>query len=309
MKTRCQALVESPLFNRFIIAVIVLAGALVGIETHEPTATKFHSLLHLLDRIVLFVFIAEIVIKMIALSPRPLDFFKDPWNVFDFVIVAVCLIPASGGFGPVLRLFRLLRVLRLLSAVPKLQLLVNALLKSLPSMLYVTVLLLLLFYVYAVAGVMFFAKNDPVHFGNIFEALLSLFRVVTLEDWTDVMYLQIHGSDVYQGYNFDASNLAANYPEFEPKAQPVLATIYFVSFVLFGTMIMLNLVIGVIVNGMDDARVDAEIEAIKKAEAALEGTESTLDLPNQVATLSNQIRELNAAVTRLSKTVSKEPPR
>lgn len=309
MKTRCQALVESPLFNHFIIAVIVLAGALVGIETHEPTATKFHGILHLLDRIVLFIFIAEIIIKMISLSPRPLDFFKDPWNVFDFVIVAVCLIPASGGFGPVLRLFRLLRVLRLLSAVPKLQLLVNALLKSLPSMLYVTVLLLLLFYVYAVAGVMFFAKNDPVHFGNIFEALLSLFRVVTLEDWTDVMYLQIHGSDVYQGYNFDASNLAANYPEFEPKAQPILATIYFVSFVLFGTMIMLNLVIGVIVNGMDDARVDAEIEAIKKAEAALEGTESTLDLPNQVATLSNQIRELNAAVTRLSKTVSKEPPR
>ena len=119
-----------------------------------------------------------------------------------------------------LRLFRLLRVLRLLSAVPKLQLLVNALLKSLPSMLYVTVLLLLLFYVYAVAGVMFFAKNDPVHFGNIFDALLSLFRIVTLEDWTDVMYLQIYGSDVYEGYNISAANLALHYPAFEPKAQP-----------------------------------------------------------------------------------------
>ena len=303
MKQRCQALVDSPLFNRFIIAVIVLAGILVGVETHEPTAEKHHSLLKLLDILVLLVFIAEIAIKMIALSPRPQDFFKDSWNVFDFIIVAVCLVPASGGFGPVLRLFRLLRVLRLLSAVPKLQLLVNALLKSLPSMLYVTVLLLLLFYVYAVAGVMFFAKNDPVHFGNIFDALLSLFRVVTLEDWTDVMYLQIYGSNIYEGYNISEANLATQYPSFEPKAQPVLAIIYFVSFVLLGTMVMLNLVIGVIVNGMDDARIDAEIEAIKEAEAALDGSNSALDLPNQVATLSNQIRELNNAVTRLSKTV------
>ena len=309
MKQRCQALVDSPLFNRFIIAVIVLAGILVGVETHEPTAEKHHSLLKLLDILVLLIFIAEIAIKMIALSPRPQDFFKDSWNVFDFIIVAVCLVPASGGFGPVLRLFRLLRVLRLLSAVPKLQLLVNALLKSLPSMLYVTVLLLLLFYVYAVAGVMFFAKNDPVHFGNIFDALLSLFRVVTLEDWTDVMYLQIYGSNIYEGYNISEANLATQYPSFEPKAQPVLAIIYFVSFVLLGTMVMLNLVIGVIVNGMDDARIDAEIEAIKEAEAALDGSNSALDLPNQVATLSNQIRELNNAVTRLSKTVTHDNPK
>ncbi len=288
--------------------MILLAGALVGIETHEPTAVKYHGLLQILDWGVLLIFILEIIIKVIALAPRPQDFFKDPWNVFDFVIVAVCLIPASGGFGPVLRLFRLLRVLRLLSAVPKLQLLVSALLKSLPSMLYVSVLLLLLFYVYAVAGVMFFADNDPVHFGHLGDALLSLFRIVTLEDWTDVMYLQIYGSDVYEGYNISEANLAANYPEFKPQAQPILATIYFVSFVLLGTMVMLNLVIGVIVNGMDDARVEAEIESIKKAEAALDGTSVVLDLPNQVATLSNKIRELNAAMARLSKTVSIDSP-
>lgn len=304
MKERCQALVASPSFNRFIIAVIVFAGVLAGVETHAETVEKYPTLLRALDWVVLLIFVFEILVKMVALAPRPQDFFKDSWNIFDFVIVAVCLIPVSGSFGPVLRLFRLLRVLRLLSAVPKLQLLVNALLKSLPSMLYVTILLLLLFYVYAVAGVMFFAKNDPVHFGNIFDAILSLFRVVTLEDWTDVMYLQIYGSDVYEGYNMSAENLASHYPTFEPRAQPILATAYFVSFVLFGTMIMLNLVIGVIVNGMDDARIDAEIEAIKKAEAALEGSSQTLDLPNQVAVLSNQIRELNAAVSRLSKTVS-----
>jgi len=101
MKSYCQSLVASPLFNRFIVAVIILAGILVGVETHEPTVEKYHSLLKALDWIVLLIFIAEIVIKMIALAPRPQDFFKDGWNVFDFIIVAVCLIPASGSFGPV----------------------------------------------------------------------------------------------------------------------------------------------------------------------------------------------------------------
>ncbi|MGC6427784.1 MAG: ion transporter [Akkermansiaceae bacterium] len=306
MQALAHQIVESSPFQRFIIGVIILAGILVGIETHESLVEKYHGLLSSLDTLVLLIFIAEIVLKMVALSPRPLDFFKDGWNVFDFVIVAVCLIPASGGFGPVLRLFRLLRVLRLLSAIPKLQLLVNALLKSLPSMLYVTILLSLLFYVYAVAGVMFFSQNDPVHFGNLAEAFLSLFRVVTLEDWTDIMYLQIYGSNVYEGYNLSPQNLGIRYPEFEPKAQPILSICYFVSFVLLGTMIMLNLVIGVIVNGMDDARIEAEIEAIKRAEEALAGEGTALSLKNQITTLSQQIRDLDGAVQKLAKTIPKE---
>ena len=308
MKEFSQRIVSSSLFKNFIIGVIVFAGVLVGIETHQPTAEAHHTLLKTLDLIVLLIFIIEIVLKLIAYSPRPLNFSKDPWNVFDFIIVAVCLIPASGSFGPVLRLFRLLRVMRLLSAVPKLQILVSALLKSLPSMVYVSILLFLLFYVYGVAGVIFFGANDPVHFGNLGDALLSLFRVVTLEDWTDVMYLQIYGSDVYAGYNLSAADLAANYPPLEPKAQPILGVVYFVSFVLLGTMIMLNLVIGVIVNGMDDARVDAEIESIKKAEAALEGANDALSLENQITSLSNQLRELNNSVARLSKSIGQDSP-
>ena len=306
MKKLSQQIVSSSLFKRFIIGVIVFAGLLVGIETHQPTLEAHHTFLKTLDLLVLLVFIIEIALKLIAHSPRPLDFFKDPWNVFDFIIVAVCLIPASGSFGPVLRLFRLLRVMRLLSAVPKLQILVSALLKSLPSMVYVSLLLFLLFYVYGVAGVLFFGANDPVHFGHLGDALLSLFRIVTLEDWTDVMYLQIYGSDIYQGYNLSAADLAANYPPLEPQAQPILGVIYFVSFVLLGTMIMLNLVIGVIVNGMDDARVDAEIESIKRAEAALENSDDALSLENQISALSNQLRDLNNSVARLSKSVGKD---
>ena len=303
MKEQCRQIVESKWFNRFIIAIILLAGLLVGLETSEDITAKYHDLLVWLDRLVLLIFISEIAMKMIALSPRPQDFFRDPWNIFDFVIVAVCLIPASGGFGPVLRLFRLLRVLRLLTAVPKLQILVSALLKSLPSMGYVTLLLFLLFYIYGVAGVMFFGANDPIHFGTLGYSLLSLFRVVTLEDWTDVMYIQIYGSDKYEGYNLADAELAGY--TLEPQAMPVLSVIYFVSFVLLGTMIMLNLVIGVIINGMDDARIEAEIERIKEAEAELGGAEH-LSIESQVTMLTGQVRELADSVGRLGKIITVE---
>jgi voltage-gated sodium channel len=301
MKEWCHRITESKGFNRFIILVILLAGLLVGLETSESIATEYHGLLAWLDRLVLAIFIIEIAMKMVALTPRPQDFFRDPWNNFDFVIVAVCLIPATGGFGPVLRLFRLLRVLRLLTAVPKLQILVSALLKSLPSMGYVTILLFLLFYIYGVAGVMFFGANDPIHFGTLGYSLLSLFRVVTLEDWTDVMYIQIYGSDKYEGYNLTEAEMAGY--TLDPQAMPVLAVLFFVSFVLLGTMIMLNLVIGVIINGMDDARVEAEIERIKAAEDELGGAEH-LNIENQITKLTGQVRDLAESISRLGKLVT-----
>tara|TARA_R110002096_G_scaffold16106_32_gene55231 strand:+ start:5555 stop:6490 length:936 start_codon:yes stop_codon:yes gene_type:complete len=240
-------IVESSSFKSFIIGVIVLAGFLVGLTTYPALVERFGNIIGALDAVVLAIFTVEIVLKMIALQPRPLDFFKDGWNVFDFVIVAVCFLPFGGSYVAVLRLFRLLRVLRLVTAVPRLQLLVTAMLKSLPSMGYVSLLLLLLFYIYAVVGVMLFRENDPIHFGNLWLSLLSLFRIVTLEDWTDVMYLQIYGSDNYQGYNQDAPGRVS-------QAMPLVGAAYFVSFVLIGTMVMLNLVIGVIINGMDEAQ-------------------------------------------------------
>lgn len=236
-------------FTSLIIGVIVLAGILVGVETFPSMMEKHGDLLHRLDKIVLGIFTLEVILKIAAEKKRPWRYFTDGWNLFDFTIVAVCFLPLGGSYIAVLRMFRLLRVIRLITVIPKLQLLVTALLRSLPSMVYVCLLLLLLFYVYAVIGVMLFSGNDPVHFGNLWTSFLSLFRIVTLEDWTDIMYLQMYGSDVYQGYNQSLANVAV-----EPKAMPLIGAAYFTSFVLLGTMIMLNLVIGVIINGMDDAQ-------------------------------------------------------
>ena len=184
MQKFCAWLVETKGFKNFTIGVIVFAGILVGIGTFSEFEQKWLHILGPLDQLVLGIFTVEIIVKMIALWPRPHHFFKDGWNCFDFIIVVACFLPFGSGSVAILRLFRLLRVLRLVTAIPRLQLLVEALLKSLPSMGYVCLLMFLLFYIYAVLGVILFGQNDPVHFGDLWLSLLSLFRVVTLEDWT-----------------------------------------------------------------------------------------------------------------------------
>ena len=166
------------------------------------------------------IFIIEIVVKMVAEGNRPHDFFKDAWNVFDFLIVVVGLLPFGGSAVTALRLVRLLRVLKLVRALPKLRILVMGLLRSLSSIAYIGLLLGLLFYLYvhvptvrtcthalllwrlthrcdaryAVLGVSVFGTNDPMLMGTLHIAFLTLFRCATLEDWTDVMYINMLGT-------------------------------------------------------------------------------------------------------------------
>ncbi|HAV13041.1 MAG TPA: potassium transporter [Opitutae bacterium] len=287
-----RRIVDSDIFSSFIIGVIVFAGILVGVETFPAIVERHGKLLHFLDDLVLGIFTIEVILKMAAEKTRPWRYFKDGWNIFDFTIVAVCFLPLGGGYVAVLRLFRLLRVFRLISVIPKLQLLVTALLRSLPSMFYVCLLLFLLFYVYAVIGVMLFSGNDPIHFGDLWSSFLSLFRIVTLEDWTDVMYLQIYGSDVYDGYNQSLAGL-----EVTPKAMPIIGALYFVSFVTIGTMIMLNLVIGVIINGMDEAQREIADRSIH--EALTHESSRNLDREQRIEKLKEQLDKISKQLSEL----------
>jgi voltage-gated sodium channel len=248
----CRQWVDEPVFKNFILGVIVLAGILVGLETDRGLVARYGTWLHVLDKVVLAIFVVEILIKLIAEGATPWKFFRDPWNTFDFVIVAVCLLPFDSEFVAVLRLARVLRVLRLVTALPKLQVLVEALLKSIPSMGYVGLLLSILFYIYAVTGVFFFGKADPVHFGTLGDAVLTLFGVITLEGWTALMY------DLLRG---------------DSGVAPFKVVVYFVSFVMFGTMIMLNLFIGVIMNSMNEVQ---EEKAMARLQA--ESTDAELEL-------------------------------
>lgn len=270
---------EANWFSSFITFVILLAGVVVGMETYPSLIKEYGAGLHLLNDIILWIFVLEVLIKMGAEGSKPWRYFLDPWNIFDFSIVAAAFLPFGGSSVAVLRLIRLLRVLRLVTAVPKLQLLVGALIKSIPSMGYVSILLFLLFYVYGVAAVLFFGTNDPVHFADLPMAMLSLFRAVTLEDWTDLMYIQMYGCDNY-GYG-GMENLCT-----APKASPVFGAVFFVSFVLVGTMVILNLFIGVIMNGMDEAKLEfAEADAEKRGDTPLEVEE-------QLAELQKKLKEM-----------------
>jgi len=281
---RLHDVVCSSLFQYFILAMIVLAAIVVGLETSETLMASYGYWLKLADSIILYIFVIEAIMKMGQHGKRWYRYFKDPWNIFDFSIVAVCFLPFAGHFAAVLRLARVLRALRLVTQVPKLQLLVVSLLKSMPSMGYIGILLLLLFYIYAVMGVFLWRENDPIHFGTLGRSMLSLFRVVTLEDWTDLMYIQMWGSDAYPFTPEERAGFT-----FESKSNPVMGAAYFISFVLFGTMIMLNLFIGVILNSMHEAQ--DEEDRKKRQQHIDEAGIASLD--DEIVTIEKELEELS----------------
>jgi voltage-gated sodium channel len=288
MAEQLRVIANSPKFQNFITWVIIFAGVLVGAETYPGLMAEHGGFLHALDQLVLWIFVAEIAIKMGAEGNRPWRFFRDSWNVFDFMIVAAAFLPVGAQYVTVLRLARLLRVLRLVRALPKLQLLVSALLKSIPSMGYVSLLLFLLFYVYGVGGVFLFSENDPVHFRNLQISMVSLFRAVTLEDWTDLMYIQMYGC---ANYGYDGNPLCT-----ASAAYPVGGALFFISFVLLGTMIVLNLFIGVIMNGMTEAQKDADLESERLRIES--GAKATLN--EELLALEKQLAELQLSVQKMA---------
>jgi len=282
-------LVDHPAFQYAILGLILLAAVLVGLETFPSIVERYGDALHLLDQVIIWLFALEAALKMAQHKANWYRYFHDPWNVFDFVIVVVCFLPVDAEYAAVLRLVRVLRAMRLITTVPQLQLLVGSLIKSLPSMCYVGLLLVLMFYIYAVMGVFLWRDNDPVHFGNLQTSMLSLFRVVTLEDWTDVMYIQMYGSDQY---DFSAQTRDAYEGQFNSKASPVLGAFYFVSFVLLGTMIMLNLFIGVIIKSMEEAQDEQEADDREKHLAET----GHLTLGDELILLEDELEKLQRRV-------------
>jgi voltage-gated sodium channel len=262
-----QRIVASRSFHTTIIGSIVLVGVLAGLETNAAIVASHGALLRALDVGVLAVFVVEIILKLAAHGRRPFDFFRDGWNVFDFLVVVLCLLPWDSQFAVVLRLVRTLRLLRLVSALPKLQLLVGALVKSFSSMGYVGLLLSLMFYIYAITGVHLFGAHDKAHFGSLSLAFFTLFQTITLDDWK---------------FLFDSAK----------GSSPAVAAIYFISFILLGTMIMLNLFIGIIMNSMEEMH--SELDEYNAAKRGTTGKQSALD---DLAALDEQVTSLK---TRLS---------
>jgi len=269
-----RRIVHAPWFQRSIILTILAAGVMAGVGTDPAMVAAHGTLLDSLDAIVLGIFIIEVILKLVAHSPRPWHYFRDGWNVFDFIVVVLCLLPVDSQFAVVLRLGRTLRLLRLVSTLPKLQLLVGALIKSFSSMGYVGLLLGLMFYIYGITGVHLFGGHDKEHFGSLSKAFLTLFQTITLDDWK-FLFASAAGS------------------------APAVAAAYFVSFILLGTMIMLNLFIGVIMNSMSEmhAELDEQIRA-KQSVAEKHSVQSDLAaIDQQLAALKSQLGDLRGKLT------------
>ena len=225
-------------FKTVIFAAIVLGAALVGLDTVPAVHESWGRAIKVVDLAVIAIFAIEVIVKIAACGRQPWRYFRDPWNVFDFSVTLLCVLPLNSDFVQVLRLGRVARSLRLVSALPRLQMIVGALLRSLPSFGWITLLLFTMLYTYSVMGVHLFGANDPEHFGSLWSSLLTMFGVLTLEGWLDLMQAQMQGLPR---------------PDGSPGiASPVAAPIFFVTFIMTGTMIFLNLLVGVIVNSMSE---------------------------------------------------------
>jgi len=246
LRTQLYALHSNKLFEFTVIFIIVFSALVTGAKTYEMN-TSIDGLIHALDWFITLFFLFEVSIRIIA-EPRTLDFFKKGWNVFDFVIVAASLIPVDGNDTVLLaRLLRIFRVLRLVSVIPELRILINSLIKAMPRMGYIVLLMFIIFYIYAAIGSFMFDDINPTLWSNISIAMLTLFRVSTFEDWTDVMYETM---DVYP-----------------------LSWIFYLTFIFLTAFVFLNMMIGVVLDVMqqeqkqyaqdcDDSQAD-EMHSIK----------------------------------------------
>ncbi|MFD2043639.1 ion transporter [Ornithinibacillus salinisoli] len=226
-RKKCAQFSENPLFTNVIIGLIVVNAILVGLETYSFFINRFHHWFLIADKILLWIFTFEILIRLIG-SKSIGSFFKDPWNLFDFVIVASGHLLVGGHYVTVLRILRVLRVLRAISVIPSLRKMVNALIKTIPSMGTIMLLLGIFFYIYAVIGTMMFSSIAPEHFGSLHDSLLTLFQVITLESWASGVMRPILVSEPSSWW-------------------------YFVTFILAGSFVIVNLFVGVVVGNVEEA--------------------------------------------------------
>lgn len=210
---------ENKLFETFVIFVIVLSALVIGAKTYAIPVWAM-TMFEWLDLGITVFFLVEIIVRILA-SGSISAFFRNGWNVFDFTIVIASLIPLEGSETALLgRLLRIFRVLRLIAIIPELRVLLSAFLSAIPRMGYVTLLMFIIFYIYAAMGAIFFADINPVLWGNITIAMLTLFRVATFEDWTDVMYETM---DVYP-----------------------MSWLFYLTFIFIVAFVFLNMMIGIV---------------------------------------------------------------
>jgi voltage-gated sodium channel len=268
--SRCRRIADSTRFQAVIFAVIVFNAVVLGLDTYDGIRDGAGGLLTVLNDACLGVFLVELAIRISAYGRRPQDFFREGWNVFDFVVITAAFVPGLRANATLLRVIRLLRVVRIVSVLPELRVLIRGMLGSLPPIGSMGVLAVLLIYVYGMLGWILFGDEDPERWGDIGDAMLTLFTVLTLEGWNDVLYAaqEIHS----------------------------WSWVYFISFVLLASVLLINILIAIIINSMEDAR-EAEREEerrhlIEEAEEAGGTYDEQVETARRIAALKQAIEDL-----------------
>ncbi|MEA3369972.1 MAG: ion transporter [Campylobacterota bacterium] len=234
LKEKLFKITKDKRFEFSMMAVIIFSALVIGIHTFNINPL-FESILFYVDSLITIIFVVEITVR-IAAEKKPSDFFKDGWNVFDFVIVAVSLIPIDENYANVARLIRIFRMLRLITLLPELKVIIGALFKSAKSIGYVMILMFIIFYVFAVVGTILFENMESGLWRDVGIALLTLFRVMTFEDWTDVMYetMEVHP----------------------------WSWMYYLLFIFLTTFTFLNMIIGIILDTLNEEHKKEEQERV-----------------------------------------------
>jgi len=269
-RARLAAWVEGPGVQRFIITLIVINAVTLGLETSAQVMAQAGPLVRTLDAAILTVFVVEILLRIAAQGPA---FFRDPWSVFDFVVVGIALVPASGPFS-VLRALRVLRVLRLLSVVPSMRRVVGALLTAIPGIGSIALIIGLIFYVFAVIATNLFGGAFPDWFGTVGRSMYTLFQIMTLESWSMGIVRPVMGQYPY-------------------------AWVFFIPFILIATFTMLNLFIGIIVSAIQSEEQSRQ----EKTEAALEHAAQDITAASHadLEALRREIRDLRSLLEARSR--------
>lgn len=253
-----------------IFGVILANAVVLGLGTYDSFEREFGHLLLVLNEVFLGVFVVEMLIRLAGYGRRPQDFFKDGWNVFDFVVVFAAFVPGVRENATLLRLVRLLRVVRVVSVLPDLRVLISGMGRALPPIGAMAALAVLLIFTYGMIGWELFGEALPERWGDIGQAMLTLFTVLTLEGWNEIL--------------FSAQEV---HPE---------SWIFFVSFVLIASFLLINILIAIIINSVEEAR---DAERAEELEDRLEEAERSGARVDPLGEAVSRIDDLRAGLESL----------
>lgn len=262
-----ERIVDSSRFQVAISIVIVLNAVVLGLETYAGFEERYGQALGLLNEIFYIVFVTELVCRIASYGKRPWNFFRSGWNVFDFLVIGGALVPALRTQAEILRLLRLARIVRLMRFLPDARVIIATMVNALPSIFSMLVLTILIMFIYGILGWTLFGADLPDQWGNVTTAMLTLFVLLTLE----------------------------NFPTYLAEAQPYspFANLFFVSYVLIAGFVVLNLVVGIVIGAMEKAR---EAEAVRNAR---DQADDHTKLIHHVIAIREQLDEIEAEVEAL----------